>query len=449
MRTLYCCLLFVLTCCTAYTATPLQTNNTHLFTLKNGLTVLFRRDNRAPVIITQVWYKVGSSDEPNGLTGISHALEHMMFEGTIQHPEGEYNQLITQNGGSFNAWTNTDFTTYYEKLSADKLALSFELEADRMQHLQFTQQAFDKEMKVVHEERRQRIDDNPVMLTYERFMAAANLSNPYHHLPIGWPSDIEHLTKENLQSWYQTWYVPNNAILVVVGDTTLQEVTKLADKYFGAIPKGSIPTTKPHPPQRPLGKHILSINLPAQLPSIIMGYNVPSVLTTTIDWEPYALDMLAAILDGGDSARIPRDMIRGQAIATEAGVSYQPYSRYSQQFIFSGMPAQNHSVDALINGFQAQIHTLQNNLVTQADLQRVINQLIAQKIYSQDTLINQASEMGQMVGLNKPWHEIEHYLHMIKRVTPAQVQTVAKKYLTDENLTLATLIPTKTPLDTR
>lgn len=213
----------------------------HDYTLNNGLQLLVKVDQRAPVVVSQLWYKVGSSYEPEGLTGISHALEHMMFEGTKTISGKEFSNLITDVGGSQNAMTARDFTMYFEKIPVKELGLVFRLEADRMQHLAMTEKSFQKEMQVVKEERRMRVEDNPQSKTYERFLATAYATSSYHHLPIGWMQDLNNMSLGELQKWYQQWYAPNNATLVVVGDVKPKKVLALAEHYFGSIPRKVLP----------------------------------------------------------------------------------------------------------------------------------------------------------------------------------------------------------------
>src|SRR3989338_6861818 len=187
----------------------------HEYSLKNGLTLIVKEDHRAPIVVSQVWYRIGSSDEQNGITGIAHVLEHMMFRGTKKYGPGELARIIANNGGEQNAFTDTDFTVYYELLAADKLPFSFALEADSMQHLLLRDQEFKKEIQVVMEERRLRTDDNPQGQTYERLMAAAHVSTGYHHQHIGWLHDLQNLSVHDVRAWYNAWYVPNNAIFFV------------------------------------------------------------------------------------------------------------------------------------------------------------------------------------------------------------------------------------------
>ena len=442
----YC--LFLLSCLLFYSQLASATSNDptiHTYLLNNGLRVIVQEDHRSPIVISDLWYRVGSSDESNGITGISHVLEHMMFEGTKTTPEGVFTQLITQKGGIFNAETDYDFTHYYEEITAAQLPLALKLEADRMQHLQMLPQAFKKELQVVLEERRMRTDDNPQALLFERFMATANISTPYHHSPIGWFSDILHLRLDDLTSWYNTWYAPNNATLLVIGDVIPRNVFHLAEQYFGAIPKHTLPLRKPHPAQNPLGEQHISVNLPAQLPVLLMGYSVPVLNNIQPSWEPYALSVLAAILSAGDSARLPRELIKGKAIASEASASYSPYSRYTQQFMLFGIPAQGHSVDDLRNAFLDQIHQLQTTLISRDELTRIINQVAANKIYDRDSISAQARELGTLASLELPLEESSHYLAMIKEITPAQLQAVAIAYLDPNRLTEAQLHPQPLP----
>ena len=204
----------------------------HEYQLANGLKLIVKEDHRAPVVTTHVWYKVGSAHEPGGLTGISHVVEHMMFKGTKNHANGEFSKIIAARGGKENAFTSRDFTGYYQNLNAKHLAVSFKLEADRMRNLVLKDEDFAKEIEVVKEERRMRVDDNPNALTYERFMASAHISSPYHHMTIGWMNDLNHLSNTDLKRWYQTWYAPNNATLIVVGDVKPPACLSISKKIF-------------------------------------------------------------------------------------------------------------------------------------------------------------------------------------------------------------------------
>lgn len=411
------------------------------FQLKNGLDLYVKVDKRAPVVVSQVWYKVGSSYEPNGITGISHVLEHMMFQGTRNYPNDTFSQIIAANGGQENAVTSYDFTYYYQNLSANKLPISFKLEADRMQHLNLTQKDFAKEIKVVREERRMRLDNNPQAITYERFMAAAFLANPYHHPVVGWMSDLNHMTDSDVRSWYQQWYAPNNAIVVVVGDVVPNKVYALAKKYFGPVPAHQLPILKQHPPVPQLGTRIVNVNVPAKLSMLIMGYNVPSIKTTKKAWVPYALELAAYILDGGNSARLPKHLIRGNQIASSANADYNPFARLSTVFIISGIPAKGHTLSELQKALFLQVQHLKTTLVSNAELRRIKTQLMAQKTYAKDSLAYQAQMIGRLESIGLSWKVGENFIDVINKITPKQIQAVAKKYFTKKRLIIAYLKP--------
>ncbi|MFN7096258.1 MAG: M16 family metallopeptidase, partial [Gammaproteobacteria bacterium] len=228
-------------------------NTTHEYHLDNGLTLIVKEDHRAPVVISEIWYKVGSGYEQLGTTGISHMLEHLMYKGTPKHPGSQFFQLIADNGGQLNAFTTRDYTVYYEMLSKDKLSLSFDLESDRMANLSLDPATFNSEHQVVKEERQLRVVNDPQALTYERFNAIALQANPYQNPTVGWPSDLNNMTDKDAKNWYHHWYGPNNAIVVVVGDVNPDDVYQLAKTYFGPLKPIKMMEIKPHDTVKPLG----------------------------------------------------------------------------------------------------------------------------------------------------------------------------------------------------
>ncbi len=419
--------------------------NVQEYHLKNGLTLLVKEDHRSPVVFSSVWYKVGGSYESDGATGVSHALEHMMFRGSKNYPAGAVEKLINENGGDQNAMTTNDQTIYYQRLSADKLPLSFQIESDRMQNLLLKKSDFEKEIQVVMEERRMRFDDNPMALTYERFMAAALVNNPYHHQTIGWMTDLENMTVDNVRQWYHAWYTPNNAIIVVVGDVNPAQVHALANQYFGNIPSSPVPSTKPRTEIPALGTKRVDVNVPAKVPVIFMGYQVPSMVTTRESELCYALDVLTALLGGSASSRFSEDLVRGKQIASYAQASYDPLQLYSSLLTLVGVPAQGHNVQELEQAFREEITALQTKPITQTVLARIKAQVVAAEVYQRDSLANQAMELGGLVSIHLPWQLSKTYVTQIDAVTPEQVQTVAKKFLTDDRLTVAVLHPQGEP----
>lgn len=416
------------------------------YVLENGLKVLVKPDHRAPVAVTMVWYKVGSSYEPNGITGVSHVLEHMMFQGTKAHPAGEFSRLIAENGGQENAFTGRDYTAYFQSIRRDKLALSFELEADRMQHLRLDPEHYKKELAVVKEERRQRVEDSPLALTAERFQAAAFLANPYHQPIIGWMSDLEQLTLTEVQQWYQRWYAPNNATLVVVGDVVPAEVKALAEKHFGSIPTRELPVVKAHPAVKPLGTRMVDVNANANLPYWLQGYNVPVLTQVDAKSSVFALTVLASVLSGGDSARLPKHLIREQNLATSIHAEYDPFSRLSDVFTISAIPAQGVAFKTLAEAVEQQLQRLKNHPIEAKELERAKTQLIAERLYAQDSLMTQAMVLGTLETVGLGWQTLDQFFEGIQSVTPEAIQRAAMQYLTPERLTVARLNPLPTAI---
>ena len=426
-------------------AAAMATATVHEKVLDNGLKVLVKRDDRAPIVTSQVWYKVGSSYEHGGLTGVSHVLEHMMFKGTDKLAPGEFSRIIAENGGDENAFTGTDYTAYFQTLAADRLEVSFELEAERMRRLTLPEDEFKKELEVVKEERRLRTDDDPQSLTYEQFAATAYQASPYRNPVIGWPSDLESMQVDDLRAWYRKWYAPNNATLVVVGDVDPEQVFALAEKHFGPLRAETIAPPKPRAEPQQRGERRLVVEAPAKEPYLIIGYKVPVLANAGAQWEPYALEMLASVLDGGSSARFSRELVRGERIAASAGAGYSAFTRLPGLFTLSGVPASGHSVDELERALSAQIERVRKELVAPEELERIRTQLIASKVYEKDSVFYQAMQLGQLETVGLGWELMDEYVAHLSAVTPEQVRAVAAKYLVPEVRTVARLDPQ--PLD--
>lgn len=412
-------------------------------TLENGLKVVVQVDKRAPIASVQVWYHVGSADEVRGLTGISHALEHMMFRGTPNYPNDTYSEIIAKNGGRDNAFTTQDFTGYYANVEKSKVALCLELEADRMQHLTLDPALYQLEMKAVREERRLRTDDNPKAVTFERFLATAHANGPYHHPVIGWMEDLFHFTDKDLRSWYQQYYVPNNATVVVVGDVEPKQVFELAEKYFGTIPKKDLPKPLPGKDIAPLGERRIKVEYAAELPYLIIGFQVPSLITATEAWEPYALAVLANALDGGESARLPKNLIREQEVCASCYAHYDFLQRYDTQFILRGTPSEATSIVQLEAAIMSELNKLKTHKLESKELTRIKTQLTADEIYSKDGITDQAEILATFESIGSNWQASQQLIDKIQAVTAEQVQQVAQKYLINNRLTIAELVPMK------
>ena len=421
--------------------------NVHQYSLSNGLKVIVKEDHRAPVMVSQVWYKVGSSYEHSGITGVSHVLEHMMFKGTDKLGPNQFSTIIAENGGRENAFTGRDYTAYFQQMESTRLPVSLELEADRMRNLILDAEEFKKEIQVVMEERRMRTDDNPQAFTYEQFNAAAYVNSAYHAPIVGWMDDLENMRIQDLADWYQRWYAPNNATLVVVGDVKHEDVFKLAEKHFGDLAPSALPVRKPRREIDQTGERRIKVKVPAQVPLLVMGYKTPSIMNTKQEWEPYALDVLAAILDGGNSARFSKNLVRGKQIAASVGAGYDAFTPGQETFTFSGTPAQGKNVAALEKAIRSELEQVKTKLVSQSELDRVKAQVVAAKVYEKDSVFYQAMSIGMLETVGMNWVLGEQYVDNIKAVTPEQIRTVAKKYLIDDYLTVAELDPL--PLDNK
>ncbi len=417
----------------------------HEFRLDNGLKILVQEDHRAPVAVSQVWYKVGASYEYGGITGISHMLEHMMFKGTQKHPAGEFSRIIAANGGRENAFTGQDYTAYFQTLEKSRLPVSLELEADRMRNLKLVEAEFSKEHQVVLEERRLRTDDQPRSKMQEHFDAVVYSSSSYRNPVIGWPDDVTGLTLDDLKTWYGRWYAPNNATLVVVGDVNPDDVLKQAKKFFAPLKRSELPPVKPQGEVEQLGLRRMTVKLPAKLPYLVMGYKAPSLKTAGDDHEAYALEVAAGLLDGGNSARFSSRLVRGQQIAASAGAGYDLYSRLSSLFTLEGTPAQGKTVAELEQALLEEIRRLRDEPVAAEELQRVKAQVLARHVYQMDSAFYQAMQLGiaETVGLN--WRQIQDYVDRVNAVTAEQVRAVARKFLVDDHLTIAYLDPQPLP----
>lgn len=413
----------------------------HEYQLENGLKILIREDHRAPVIVSQIWYKVGSSYEYDGITGVSHVLEHMMFKGTSNYPPGEFSRIIAANGGRENAFTGRDYTAYYQHLEKSRLEISLKLESDRMRHLRLLEKEFDKELQVVMEERRMRTDDKPRAKTFEHFMAMVYSNGPYKNPVIGWPADLDNMKLNDLDSWYKRWYAPNNAILVVVGDVQPNNVVKLAKKYFGPLKPSAINHQKTRNEIPQLGERRMTIKVPAKTPYLLIGYKVPVLLGIEREWEAYALEVLAGILDAGASARLSKNLIRGSQIVVAAGAGYDLYARLPSLFTLSATPAQGESMEQVEQALNGEIKALQDKPASEAELDRVKAQVSANAVYERDSFFYQAMQVGLLETVGLGWQKMDEYVDRVNSVTARQVQFVARKYLTDVNRNVAYLEP--------
>ncbi|MGM0562996.1 MAG: M16 family metallopeptidase [Pseudomonadota bacterium] len=413
------------------------------YRLANDMKVLVKVDRRSPVAVNQVWYQVGSSYEHNGITGVSHVLEHMMFKGTKNLAPGEFSEIVARYGGEQNAFTGRDYTAYFQTIASEHLDRMMELEAERMRRLNMDPEAFEKEVKVVVEERLWRTEDKPKNLTHEQFMATLFMNSPYHHPVIGWRQDLESLTLEDAADWYRRWYAPNRATLVVVGDVDPRSVFEGAEAHFGGFEAEDLAPPKPQSEVPQSGQRRIRVHDRTEQPHLYLGWKVPSLATVEEgeEWQVFALDVLSSILDGGASSRLQRELVRDRAIAQSAGASYNLASRLTTAFTLSGTPADSSDLDELEGALLEQIDRLKSEPVSEDELKRVKSQVVASDIYQKDSMFYQGMVLGMLETVGIGWQRADDYVAGIEAVTAEQVKAVARRYFNERSLTAAELLP--------
>ncbi len=414
-------------------------------TLANGMNVLVKEDHRSPVVVSMVWYRAGSMDEVSGTTGVAHVLEHMMFKGTKNVPVGEFSRIIARAGGRDNAFTSRDYTGYFQQLHKSKLPLALRLEADRMTNVSFSEEEFAREVNVVMEERRSRTDDNPRSQVNEQLMATAYVVHPYRSPVVGWMNDLQNMRMEDARAWYEKWYTPNNATLVVAGDVVPEEVFKLAEEYFGSIPARELAPRKAHAEPAQRGIKRITVKAPAELPYLVMAYHAPVLRDVERDWEPYAMFVLNAVLDGSDASRLNRDLVRASRVANSANANYDLINRGPALFFLDGVPAEGKTVQDVEAALREQIRLLVDKGVSADELKRVKAQVTAAQVYARDSVYYQAMRIGMLQTLGLPYDSSDLQVSKLQQVTAEQVREVARKYLIDDNLTVAVLDPQPLP----
>ena len=422
-----------------------EETNTFETTLTNGMRVVVREDHRAPTAVQMVWYRVGSIDEHDGVTGVAHVTEHMMFKGTPSVGPGEFNRRVAAIGGRDNAFTSTDYTAYFQQVPAAQLKTVMGLEADRMRHLTLDPAGYSKEIQVIMEERRMRTDDQSSARVHEAMNAVAWQAHPYRRPVIGWMSDLEQMTVADVRAWYRRWYVPNNATLVIVGDVNHEQVFGWARQTYGAIPARVLAARKQYEEPVQAGQRDLDVKAPADLPLLVMGWKAPRLNDPRKDVDPYALEMLAQILDGHEGARLPTALVREQQVAVSVDTSYDSTNRGPGMFLLQASPRPGYTVNQLEQAIRAVLAEVASKGVTEQELARARSQLRSSEVYKKDSVMGQAMEIGMLETLGYGWQASPLMLEKLNQVTTADVRRVAQSYFKDDQLTVARLVPQ--PLD--
>ena len=408
-------------------------------TLPNGLQVVVIPDHRAPIVTQIIYYKIGSSDSPVGLSGLAHMLEHMMFQGTSTTPGSVFHSAVAIHGGDENAFTQNDVTAYHQTVGKEALELVIQLESDRMHNLTISETAFRSELQVVEEERRMRTENTPGGLFSEQFGAAQYLAHPYGLPTIGWMGDIERYTREDAVAWYTTWYVPNNAVLVFAGDTTLAEVLPLVQRYYGPVPsRATPPRIRAQEPPQLAERRVIFRDSRVRQPSITRSYIAPT--RNARDGMAAPLSMLAQILSGG-TGRLNQSLVIGQKIAAGAGAGYGAGSMDPSTFTFSASVGRNGDIAALETALDAEIAKLLKDGVTQEELDRVKNGIDASYTYGRDQVQSLARLVGGGLAIGLTMAEVQSWPEDLKRATVDDVNKAARAVLVRPHAVTGLLLP--------
>jgi zinc protease len=412
------------------------------FTLNNGLHVLVIPDHRAPVVTQMIWYKAGAADEPPGASGIAHFLEHLMFKGTDRIPTGQFSKTIARNGGEDNAFTNHDVTAYFQRVSKDRLPLVMEMEADRMVNLRLTEEDVATERKVILEERRTRVDNDPGSILQEQMMAALYANHPYGIPIIGWEHEIRELDRADALAFYKRFYAPNNAILVIAGDVEPDEVKTLAENTFGKIPANGAVNGR-HRPKEPPRSAPVRVTLEdarAGRTTVQRYYLAPSYAAAE-PGEAEALDLLMRVAAVGSVSRLYKRLVVEEKKAASAGGWYSDSGVDSGRLGFYAIAAPNVSAEQLEQAIESVIDDLRENGVTQEELDRARASYLAEFVYTSDSQSRMARHYGWRLATGMTVADVEQWPDRLKRVTVNDLRDVARKYLVDKNSVTGYLLP--------
>jgi len=406
--------------------------------LDNGLKVLLLEDHKSPAVTFQVWYRVGSRNEKDGKSGLSHFLEHMMFKGTPTVKPEEYSRIIAKNGGRANAFTTSDTTVYFAIMSREKIGIEIDLEADRMANALLGDAYFEPEKKVIQEERRLRTDDNPASALNEMASAVAYLVHPYRRPVVGWMDDILNLSRQDLADYYKLYYAPNNAFVVVTGDFSPAEILPKIKAAFEKIPRGTEPpkVRAEEPPQR--GERRLTLKKEAELPFVLMFYHAPNLNSP----DNYALDVLSVVLAGGQSSRLYRELVYQKRIARSIDADYSSVSIDPTGFTVTAQLMPGKAPEEIEREIDSLLEKIKSEVISERELQKAKNQIEASFVFSQDSVFGQAMKIGyyEIAG---GWRQIDSYLDGIRKVTREDIRRVARQYLVRDERTVGVLVPTQ------
>ena len=411
------------------------------FTLSNGMQVVVITNRRVPVVTHMVWYKVGAADEERGHSGLAHFLEHLLFKGTDTLAPGEFSRIVAKNGGRDNAFTSWDYTAYHQSVARDRLELVMRMEADRMVNLKLTDQDVYPERDVVLEERRQRIENDPADKIGEQINATLYVHHPYGTPIIGWPQEIARMTREEAEAFYKRWYAPNNAILVVAGDVSAEELRPLAEKYYGVIPAKPVPErNRVSEPPISAERRVVLRDAEVRQPVLRRLWHAPSYRQDP-NGHAYALQVLAEIMSGGATGRLYRSLVVDQRIATSAWLSYGAAAWNTTVLGMGGSPAPEAGMDTFETALEAEVAKLLKDGVTDEEVATAKRRMLTEAAYARDSLGGPANALGVALATGQTIDDVESWPVRIDAVTREQVNAAARAVLGKTNHVTGLLLP--------
>lgn len=411
------------------------------FTLPNGLQLVVIPNHRAPIVTQMVYYKVGGADEVRGQSGEAHFLEHLMFRGTKTVAPGDFSRIVAQNGGEDNAFTTEDYTAFFQNVAADRLELVMKLEADRMANLVIDDKVVTPEREVIIEERRMRIDNNPSALFDEQLNTALYLHHPYHIPTIGWENEMHGLATKDEQDFYKRWYAPNNAVVVISGDATVEEVKALAEKYYGVVPSRPVPARQ-------------RVEEPPKVAAATLTMKSPRV--TDVEWSrqwlapsyrkgdtqyAYPLQVLAEVLGGSAASPLYKDLVVDKGLALAASAYYDPGQYDLATFGFEATLKDGVSVPDFEAALEGIVKTALDTGITAEDVERAKQRMVANATYARDSLSGPARIVGTALALGRTLDDVQSWPDKIAAVTPEQVRAAAKAVIRDDIAVTGILMP--------
>lgn len=399
------------------------------YRMDNGMDVVVIQDHRAPVVTHMVWYRVGAADEPRGLSGIAHFLEHLMFKGTDEIPDGAFSKIVAANGGQDNAFTGQDYTGYFQRIAADRLELVMKMEADRMVDVVITENHVVTEREVIIEERNSRTDNSPDALFSEQMRAALYLNHAYGVPIIGWRHEMEGLDLPEVKEFYARYYAPDNAILVVAGDVTPERVRELADKYYAPLkPSGNPPDARPQEPPQLAPRRIAMEDPRVRQDYVMRSYMVPA-------YDPEdpktaaSLMLFASILGDGIASRLSKNLQLDQKIAIGTGAWYSPQSRDVTALTMYGVPGPGSSLADIEAALDSEMTKLMEEGPTPEELERIKRVLRAQQVFSLDSVSSQARRYGAALSMGFSVEDVQNWPDVVQSVTAEEIKAAAKAHL--------------------